>query len=52
MARRHVSLIPLTHDHHHAVAQARRLEDAAALTEERPIGEELEDLAILDRRDV
>lgn len=34
MARRHDSLIPLTHDHHHALAQARRLEDAAALTED------------------
>src|SRR3990170_3313509 len=34
MARRHDSLIPLTHDHHHALAQARRLQDAAALTED------------------
>lgn len=34
MARRHDSLIPLTHDHHHALAQARRLEEAAALTED------------------
>ncbi|MDQ3953279.1 MAG: hemerythrin domain-containing protein [Actinomycetota bacterium] len=35
MARRHDTLIPLTHDHHHALAQARRLEEAAEL-EERP----------------
>ena len=27
MTRRHDSLIPLTHDHHHALAQARRLKD-------------------------
>lgn len=30
MARRHETLIPLTHDHHHALAQARRLADSAA----------------------
>ena len=29
MTRRHESLIPLTHDHHHALAQARRLRLAA-----------------------
>ena len=29
MARRHDSLIPLTHDHHHALAQTRRLKSAA-----------------------
>ena len=29
MAKRHDSLIPLTHDHHHTLAQARRLKDAA-----------------------
>lgn len=29
MARRHDSLIPLTHDHHHTLAQARRLKDVA-----------------------
>lgn len=29
MTKRHDSLIPLTHDHHHALAQARRLETAA-----------------------
>lgn len=34
MARRHDSLIPLTHDHHHALAQARRLEDAASQTDD------------------
>lgn len=28
--KRHDSLIPLTHDHHHALASARRLEQAAA----------------------
>jgi iron-sulfur cluster repair protein YtfE (RIC family) len=27
--RRHESLMPLTHDHHHALAQARRLREAA-----------------------
>lgn len=31
VARRHDSLIPLTHDHHHALAQARRLGDVAKL---------------------
>ena len=31
MARRHESLVPLTHDHHHALAQARRLKEAATL---------------------
>jgi iron-sulfur cluster repair protein YtfE (RIC family) len=30
MPKRHASLIPLTHDHHHALAQARRLRIAAA----------------------
>ena len=29
MTRRHESLIPLTHDHHHALAQIRRLKMAA-----------------------
>lgn len=29
MARRHESLIPLTHDHHHALAQTRQLQAAA-----------------------
>ena len=29
MTRRHETLIPLTHDHHHALAQARRLRDVA-----------------------
>ena len=29
MTRRHESLIPLTHDHHHALAQTRRLKSAA-----------------------
>ena len=29
MTRRHDSLIPLTHDHHHALAQTRRLKNAA-----------------------
>lgn len=39
MARRHDTLIPLTHDHHHALAQARRLHDAASadLTDRRNI---------------
>lgn len=30
MARRHDALIPLTHDHHHTLAQARRLRAAAS----------------------
>ena len=34
MSKRHESLIPLTHDHHHALAQARRLQDVAKLTDE------------------
>lgn len=29
MTKRHEALIPLTHDHHHALAQARRLSDLA-----------------------
>lgn len=29
MTKRHESLVPLTHDHHHALVQARRLESAA-----------------------
>jgi len=35
--KRHPALIPLTHDHHHALAQARRLREAAA----GPAGERL-----------
>ena len=31
MSRRHESLIPLTHDHHHALGQARRLKDVSKL---------------------
>jgi hemerythrin-like domain-containing protein len=31
MARRHDSLIPLTHDHHHALAQAKRLKEIPKL---------------------
>ena len=30
MTRRHSALIPLTHDHHHTLAQARRLKDASS----------------------
>ena len=33
MTKRHDSLIPLSHDHHHALAQARRLEVAASMTD-------------------
>ena len=33
MANRHDSLIPLTHDHHHALAQARRLLDMSKMTD-------------------
>lgn len=34
MSRRHEALVPLTHDHHHALAQARRLLDASKLDDE------------------
>lgn len=34
MSRRHDALIPLTHDHHHALAQARRLLDVAKMDDE------------------
>lgn len=33
MPKRHPSLIPLTHDHHHTLAQARRLRDARSAAE-------------------
>jgi hypothetical protein len=33
MTKRHDSLIPLSHDHHHTLAQARRLEAAASMTD-------------------
>jgi len=33
MTKRHDSLIPLSHDHHHALAHARRLEAAVAMTD-------------------
>jgi hemerythrin-like domain-containing protein len=33
MPRRNDALIPLTHDHHHALAQARRLRDASKLSD-------------------
>ena len=34
MTRRHDALIPLTHDHHHTLAQARRLLDASKLDDD------------------
>ena len=34
MSRRHDSLIPLTHDHHHALAQARRLKDTSKIEDD------------------
>jgi hemerythrin-like domain-containing protein len=34
MSRRHDALIPLTHDHHHALHEARVLKQAAALPDE------------------
>ena len=34
MATRHDALVPLTHDHHHALAQARRLKEAALMNDE------------------
>jgi hypothetical protein len=34
MTRRHDSLVPLSHDHHHALAQARRLAEAASMSGE------------------
>lgn len=33
MPKRHASLIPLTHDHHHTLAQARRLKETQAATD-------------------
>ena len=33
MTKRDKALIPLSHDHHHALAQARRLEAAASMTD-------------------
>ncbi len=33
MTKRHEALIPLTHDHHHTLAQARRLQETAGLPE-------------------
>lgn len=34
MTRRHDSLVPLSHDHHHALAQARRLTEAASISDD------------------
>jgi hemerythrin superfamily protein len=34
MSARHETLIPLTHDHHHALAQARRLLDAEGMADQ------------------
>jgi hemerythrin-like domain-containing protein len=34
MARRHDSLIPLTHDHHHTLAQAKRLKELSKVEKE------------------
>jgi hypothetical protein len=34
MTRRHDSLVPLSHDHHHALAHARRLAEAALVNDE------------------
>jgi hemerythrin-like domain-containing protein len=34
MTRRHDSLVPLSHDHHHALAHARRLAKAASMNDE------------------
>jgi hemerythrin-like domain-containing protein len=34
MTRRHDSLVPLSHDHHHALAQARRLTEAASMSDD------------------
>ena len=33
MPKRHASLIPLTHDHHHTLAQARRLKEVQVTTD-------------------
>jgi hemerythrin-like domain-containing protein len=35
MARRHDALIPLTHDHHHTLSQAKRLLDYSKLTDDK-----------------
>lgn len=37
MTKRHEALIPLTHDHHHALAQARRLRIASEGTDEQSL---------------
>ena len=34
MPRRHDALVPLTHDHHHTLAQARRLLDVSKMSDE------------------
>jgi len=34
MATRHETLIPLTHDHHHALAQAKKLHDVGKMTDQ------------------
>jgi hemerythrin-like domain-containing protein len=34
MTRRHDALVPLTHDHHHTLAQARRLLDVSKMSDE------------------
>ena len=43
MTRRHETLVPLTHDHHHALAHARRLHDAAKIEEAILAGRKLVD---------
>lgn len=35
MSRRHETLVPLTHDHHHALAQAKRLAEVASSGDDR-----------------
>lgn len=39
MSRRYAQLIPLTHDHHHALAHARQLRMAAAGTDQRALSD-------------
>lgn len=43
MPRRHNALIPLTHDHHHALAQARRLKDASGQSDTNVLRRRAED---------
>ena len=47
--KRHTALIPLTHDHHHALAQARRLRLASQQSSEQRLAQAREFLIFFDR---